>query len=360
MEIGLYIAELLGEQDEVSVPGLGTFIKLRIAGSFDELSNVFNPPSYQLAFKEENVSYSGLSHYISSHKNLSIASAEELIKKFISGIKDSLNNSDTSEIKHLGSLYKENDVLTFKAAENFEITGSFYGLKPIAERIIEPSLPPQDQKLIQDKDEIDAPNYTKPFEAQDEVDSDTETPKARLIPILIISFLAIIATLATLFYFDSSFNQFVKNMYASKESSTQAAEPFIDTMNTSASLGLIPGTVDSNMNIKDTLAENVKSSPKPSTPVTKLEQTPSLNEGIIYEIIVASFYKESEAKEYIRNAETKGIKAKIVENIPGKMHKISMGTFKDEESANKELERIQKEINKDAWIARVKPLNNPQ
>jgi hypothetical protein len=37
------------------------------------------------------------------------------------------------------------------------------------------------------------------------------------------------------------------------------------------------------------------------------------------------------------------------------MMKISLGSFTEEESANTELKQIQKNINKDAWIARVKP-----
>jgi len=56
---------------------------------------------------------------------------------------------------------------------------------------------------------------------------------------------------------------------------------------------------------------------------------------------------------------SKGYKAKIVENLPGKIMKISLGSFTEEASANNELKQIQKDINKDAWIARVKPLKNP-
>jgi len=350
MEIGLYIAELLGEQDEVSVPGLGTFMKIRVAGSFDESQNVFNPPSYQLDFKEANTSYSGLSEYISNHKNLSIASAEELIKKFITGIKNSLNNSDPVAIKHLGSLYKQNGILTFKAIETFSFAGSFYGLKPVAELKRVSTAPPiQEEKPKEDKDDIEAPDYTRQVESEGE--DEVEVPKARLIPILVISFLAVIATLAALFYFDTSFNHKIRNIFVSKKTSTQAIAQLNDSLNTNEPDTLIANTTDNTFNAKDSLVEKVK----PGT-----EQISTIHESITYEIIVASFYKESEAEEYIRNLETKGMKAKIVANIPGKMHKISMGTFKDEESATKELSRIQKEINKDAWIARVKPLNNPQ
>ena len=51
MEIGLYIAELLSEQDEVSVTGLGTFTKERIAGKLDSQSNLFYPPPIKLLNK---------------------------------------------------------------------------------------------------------------------------------------------------------------------------------------------------------------------------------------------------------------------------------------------------------------------
>ncbi|MDO8993783.1 MAG: SPOR domain-containing protein, partial [Daejeonella sp.] len=69
--------------------------------------------------------------------------------------------------------------------------------------------------------------------------------------------------------------------------------------------------------------------------------------------------RKIDAETYIKQMNSKGIKAKIVENLPGKMLKISLGTFTEEEAATLELNRIQKEINKDAWIARVKPLKNP-
>lgn len=371
MEIGLYIAELLSEQDEVNVPGFGIFVKIRVAGSFDESKNVFNPPSYQLAFKEADIPNSELSQFISNHKNLGNASAEELIKKFVAGIKESLNNAVTVEIKHLGSLYIENGTVIFKAIKDLRIAGSFYGLKPIAEQKSEAASTLQEDKPKQNKDETEVPDFTGPDEdnievpdytqqVEPQVEDDIEAPKARLIPILIISFLAILATLAALFYFDTNFNQFVRNMYASKVSSTKIFEPLNDSLATNVSDNPMPVAADSSLGLKDTLTENLKSDPEPPKTITNLQQIPEPKEAIIYEIIVAAFYKKTEAEEYIRMAETKGMKAKIVENIPGKMHKISMGTFKDEESATRELDRIKKEINKDAWIARVKPLNKPQ
>ena len=84
------------------------------------------------------------------------------------------------------------------------------------------------------------------------------------------------------------------------------------------------------------------------------------SEVVNYEIIIAAFSIKSEAEVFIKQIGIKGIQAKIVENMPGKMLKISIGTFLDEESAKIDLTRIQKKINKDAWIARVKQPKNPK
>ncbi len=355
MEIGLYIAELLGEQDEVSVAGLGTFFKERVAGSFDKHSNLFYPPSYHLSFKKDVFSFSGLSEYISRKRNLSISSSEELIKKFTETILNVLNGSDAVEINHLGSLYKINDQLTFKPSDSFGIADKFYGLKPIPEHnITVVSLPKKDLEA-------------EPAESKFQVESEEpeqelfeEAPKARLIPILVISILAIIASLLALFYFDKSFNHFVKDILSPKVKPAAVIEPIIDTTAASvASTDSISDPLDSSRTKKEEIQEetNANLDSKPVDPSLE-EKVPAAKQDISYEIIVAAFSRKIDAETYIKEMNSKGIKAKIVENLPGKMLKISLGTFTEEEAATLELNRIQKEINKDAWIARVKPLIN--
>ena len=133
MDIGLYISDLLREQDEVSVPGLGTFLKIRVAGNYDKINDSFSPPTYQLSFKQSAAGFYPLSEYISRQKNLSISSAEYFIKKFSAGILELLIAANSAEIKHLGTLHKKNEVLFLEPAGTFESAGNFYGLKPVAE-----------------------------------------------------------------------------------------------------------------------------------------------------------------------------------------------------------------------------------
>ncbi len=356
MEIGLYIAELLGEQDEVSVAGLGTFYKERIAGTFDKHSNLFYPPSYHLSFKKDVFSFSGLSEYISMKRSLSISSSEELIKKFTETILDVLNGSDAVEINHLGTLYKINDQLTFKPSNSFGITDKFYGLNPIPEFNVAVVSTLKKDVIVETpekKDEVEKD------EAEQEIFE--EVPKARLVPILVISFLAIIASLLALFYFDKSFNSFVKDMMSPKVKTEALIEPINDSSTTASALvDSIIEPLDSSGTKKDTMQVKTQAIVEAKPVDASIEEKiPKANQDITYEIIVAAFSRKIDAETFIKEMNTKGIKAKIVENLPGKMLKISFGTFSEERPATLELNRIKKEINKDAWIARVKPLKNP-
>jgi len=357
MEIGLYIAELLAEQDEVSVAGLGTFFKERVAGSFDKHNSLFYPPSYHLSFKKDVFSFSGLSEYISLKRSLSISSSEELIKKFTDSINDILNSSDAVEINHLGSLYKKNDNLAFKSSDSFGIADKFYGLKPISElksAIVSP--------LIIEEIKVEVPDYKVEEETTDtEEEIYYQAPKAQLLPILVISILAIIASLLALFYFDKSFNHFIKDILSSKVKPAALIEPIKDS-NKTASIVLDSNKVepiDSTGMKKVAIQEDSKPANAAKPVAASLEEKiPALKQEMSYEIIVAAFSRKIDAETYIKEMSSKGFNAKIVENMPGKMMKISLGTFSEEEPATIELNRIQKEINKDAWIARVKPLKN--
>lgn len=347
MDIGLYIADLLSEQDEVSVPGLGTFMKKRVAGSYDKISNSFRPPSYQVTFNNAVSGFYPLREYICSQKNLSVSSAEYFIKKFSAGLLELLNTSNFAEIKPLGIFHKKNEVLLFEASDTFELAGNFYGLKPIAE--LKKKLGPAEAEIKKEvKEEIE------------ENEDLEETSRSRFLPVLLTGILALIIGAVALYYLNPGFNSFVQNLkqgvFSAKEQNIPEYVPLIDT--SEALSDSIVKPADSVSINDDSLALN------PGIPVSESKSLPlnaktSANESISFEIIGAAFTKRTEAETYIKLLASKGIEAKIAENMPGKMLKISFGSYRDEASANTELLRIQKDMIKDAWIARVKPKKNP-
>ena len=348
MNIGFYIADLLRKEEEVSVLGLGTFIKVRVPGSYDKVNNTFRPPSYQLSFISGSSNYKPLIKYISDQKNLSASSSEYFVKKFSSNFFDLLAASGFAEIKPLGTILKKNEVLHFEASQDLEIAGNFYGLKPI----------------IDHKSKADPGGYQplKEEEVGHLLDEETEETEAagkrkslKFVLAIIIPHILIGAIL--LYYFNPGVYNAVQKFRTDNfpETEQPSAAPVTD----------ISGTLtDSTLNTTDTLSGNSDSvAMNTNIPPKPLNEEPAQAavdaENISFEIIGAAFAKKNEAELFIKKLTAKGIEARIVENMPGKMIKISLGSFKDESSARVELIRIQKEVNKEAWIARVKPKKNP-
>ncbi|SFE95878.1 hypothetical protein SAMN03003324_01983 [Pedobacter antarcticus] len=85
---------------------------------------------------------------------------------------------------------------------------------------------------------------------------------------------------------------------------------------------------------KDKPAIIVDSVSKISKPVAALDT------ATLYEIIGASMHDKKEADAFIALMKKSGIEAKVVTNMAGRRLKMSIGTFKDEETAKQELEKL--------------------
>ncbi len=106
MDIGLYIAELLYQKEKVSVPGVGTFYKKRIASFFDEELQVFFPANekYQLKlFEDDDTSFI---EYISKAKQIALPEVSDVVKKFATKFNTDLSVTGTASIRGLGELKK--------------------------------------------------------------------------------------------------------------------------------------------------------------------------------------------------------------------------------------------------------------
>jgi hypothetical protein len=347
MDIGFYIRELLLEQDEINVAGLGTFMKIRVAGSFNSASHEFYPPSYQILLKESETNDLSLIQFISVEKNLSYSSVEELIKKFSKSILEHLNSSESAEIQHIGVLYKEDGLLKLRPSLSLGAIDHFFGLKPVSEL--------KTEVLLAINEEMPVNNVHEDLEEEEY----EEIKKTRTWLILFISFFTILIAVSALFYFNFDFNTFIKNksagLFSSNNTVEQETPELIDS--TKISSDILKNTVDSASIVSDSLKQQTDTA---LTSANESDVLSNTSEVVNYEIIVAAFSIKAEAEIFIKQIGSKGIQAKVVENMPGKMLKISAGTFLDEESAKKELTRIHKKINKDAWIARVKPSINPK
>ncbi|SKB28885.1 HU domain-containing protein [Daejeonella lutea] len=352
MDIGIYIADLLRNQEEVSLPGLGTFTKQRIPGSYDSTNNSFLPPRYQVSFDDRLTEPSGLSDYISLKKNLSTSSAEYFVKKFAAGLSDLLETSGIAEVKPLGIIRQKSDALTFEPSTDFDIGGRFYGLKPIAElrkTVSQPVSEPIVPAAISTDSIEDFINYQGDEEIEDEQEYVEEPRRNRLLLLIIGAFLFGIIAAVLLYFFNPQTRNLIDKMlptYSSSVPVKQPAETFekpAPVVIPDSTKAILPSTTPDSAGFDSTSSVNPVIKEPVSAPMIKIE------------IIGGSYGRRSEAEAYVKAMKAKGLDAKIAEDMPGKLFKVSLASFQDDQTAQNELNRIVQQVEKKAWIAKYKP-----
>lgn len=350
MDIGFYIADLLKRHDEVSLPGLGTFTRSRIPGFYDQYSNSFYPPSFQVSFDNNDLDRDSVTGYISEQKKLSQPSSEYFVKKFTTSIFELLQTSGIAEIKPIGILRQKDQQLVFESSGSFDIGGKFYGLKPVREieRTINSPVqetPVHESNFFNEFVRDPEPEIEEQAEQQqpDLVEDNAPVSRVKLFVIAGILFLIV---MAGLFYMLSPTVQRSVNSFFSQQEVLPQAQ-LEDNLVKSLDLVLPDSTFIAEQEAKK------DSVVKDSLPMSAI--SPIIEDNTItYEIIGASFGRKADAEKYVDQLIKKGIPAKIVGNIPGNRVKVSIKSFKDEASAQEELNKVL-ESNKEAWIYTNKP-----
>jgi nucleoid DNA-binding protein len=131
MDILSYLASLIQTNNEVGVPGLGTFVKKKSPGRYDASLHAFLPPSYQLAFHPEVTEAGLLAEYVSKKHNLSEASANYHIEQFVTKIKQNLSDELEADVSPLGRLLLSGRLITFLPNEELNLGHQFFGLPAV-------------------------------------------------------------------------------------------------------------------------------------------------------------------------------------------------------------------------------------
>jgi hypothetical protein len=131
MDVGFYLGELLMQQGEVSVPGLGYFVQARVSGYYDENERKFYPPYHKAQFDVQSIDDDALAEYIAAKKNISVASAKYFSEKYITNLKQQALIGEVP-IGNLGVFYTELAQLTFRPAEKIIDDTIFYGFEPVS------------------------------------------------------------------------------------------------------------------------------------------------------------------------------------------------------------------------------------
>ena len=164
MDIDLFsgiVKDLLLDNDEVTLPGLGTFVSELMPSTFSDKGYTINPPYRRLSFRQRwDESDNILSDFYSETNGIDRDKAEKIVGEFVSGLKETLQAKKVVVLPGLGRLRatKEN-AFCFIADEDLDIYPYGYGLEPVSLKAHEET-PEEIEAAVKELQEVVEPPRT--------------------------------------------------------------------------------------------------------------------------------------------------------------------------------------------------------
>jgi hypothetical protein len=309
MNIADYLSELLGQHDEVSLPGLGYFVRERVNGYYNDKQAKFYPPHHRVKFVQELLDDDTFAQYVADKKNISLASSKYFVEKFISKLKEDAAKG-TYIFSDLGQFHTFQEQLTFNAYDKIAADPAFYGYEPVnINKIGQPAFgSPVKTSFTQPLSTSETSDTFEQPLLQEEYYEEEAEPRRRMSAWLILLICIGIVGLALLGAY-----KFYPDKLNSMLHFTSHNE---DTMVTKVKHPLKPDAALKTMPTNDTLEKN----PAPFTDTVKKSR---------WEIIEGHEYRKLPyANDAVRRLKAKGIlQAKILTDEPGVLLKITAGTY---------------------------------
>ncbi|MCQ6958163.1 SPOR domain-containing protein [Mucilaginibacter aquariorum] len=353
MDVGYFISELLAQNGNVSVPGLGNFTHTRINGHYNEKEGKLYPPTYSVQFDPQEVDDVTLVQYIADRKNISLASSQYFTDKFINGIKLQAQSAE-APLADLGWFYTQDAQLFFKLNTEVSTDPDFFGYQPVKLRKL--GAAPADTLATS------TVNYSAPVAVPAEVDNEQEfetneeheaylvkqSHKRRRNSILTFVTLAVLLT-ALAVYLVNKYNPSAFNPQASQPKAQK--QPVITTrVDTTEEKDTTKIVLPA-----DTTAP-VKNTPTKDT-LSKISTFATDSLSTRWEVLGGTFKKLEEANRSLKNYKTLGVEARLVQGVPDRRFRITLGTYKTRAEAAKAIRELLKEkkVSKDIYPLEIKP-----
>ncbi len=364
MDVLFYLKELLNTNKTISIAGIGTLYKKKFPGKYDIEKHTFVPPSYKLNFTSEINESEDLANFIAQEENIDIDSAKLKIREFSEKIHNQLTKEKQFTLTGFGKIILENNELTFLNDEHNDLGDEFYGFQNLDE-IIDPihktadvievevnSINEEKSQLLESESELENKENQlkyigKPFTPNYDYDDNPEEGMSKTVKILLRTLLVItiISAIVGLAYF---FNPvFFDNTI--RDTSNEVLNTDLSTSNDSLK------TAENQLNIDTSSKTNLDSSSIAKEQFKKTIITIDSN-ITTYEVIGSAEKSQKRIDFVINTMKRRGIEAKALENIPGKLIKISLGSFTNLAIAKKYKDSLRKKLNNpEIYIQTIKP-----
>lgn len=350
MDISPYFAKMIKTHDQVVVPGLGKFYKKRSEGFYDEETKTFYPPSTIIDFSAEYIHDDKLVQLISQDSGSSLTSAYAALDEYVRDLKSILKSSPVV-LPELGKLSLLDDKIQLATVTEPTLNQAYFGLPSIN----------LDSSSFKGDDDTKYSLAQQALNTAVEDDEEEYTGKSNTVKIvLMVVFIGVLGALIALYYTKPEVYQNLAN-YFRKNKTTVPATPNtsgIDPKAVAKADSIYdtkdPDSIEAKLKAQGFEVEKVKDSTDVSVKANQLAKP----DGFRHEIIIYFCKSEKEAKDKVKFFNNNGIPAHIVSDAGGVLIKISGATLYNQKEADQELERIQNEINPQAYDLKIKILNN--
>jgi len=415
VDIAYYLSELLEQLGKVNVPGLGSFTRVKVNGYYNNDEGRFYPPKSSLEFTAQYDDDDVLTQYIGVKKRISLASSKYFTEKYITGLKQEVASREIP-FAELGTLYFSGGRIQFRSAQTLP-DPEFYGYpiislnkknaapayhyeEPVTAPVIIPEPEVEDERyqpayepfteddhlhepvtvaepeieaeaeseeyihpeerghtgtvVVMHKDHFASQEITVPLiekrenfipykelepETEEEIyQGEVEEEQTRNLKWLWITLIIIFAIAGGIFGWLYYQQQQVVPVKKAKTAPVVSKKDTTDSAST---------TKDTTVAHKAAAVLPVQNAPTSTIDSTKRR----------YEIIAASAKTEKEADKIIKNYKSIGIQAHIVTDAPGKLKKVSLGTYDSLSGANAAMNDLLKtgKVNKGIWPLPINP-----
>jgi hypothetical protein len=355
MNLADYLSELLRQHDEVSVPGLGYFVRERINGYYNEQQAKFYPPRHQVRFVAELRDDDTFAQYVADKKNISLASSKYFAEKFISKLREQAVLGKYA-FADLGFFQVDNNQqLFFKPFDKIATDPDFYGYpainihtsghpgysNPVSTEPVKSSSVTSVPPAVIAAQAIRQQQY---FEEEPEI---KKRPGIWLIILIAIGVLAL-AVFGIYKFFPAEFDKLRKQF---RNESNETVKP-----DTAVHVYRHEANADT---VKKALSVATDTTIKTTAPAAGTAGVPEDTvEQSRFEIVVASFTRRqvARANAEVTRLKALGLDARIATDIPGPRLKVSVGTLPTYAAAHAKLLALVKagKINKDSQLLEIK------
>ncbi|WP_374948649.1 hypothetical protein [Mucilaginibacter sp.] len=344
MDVGYFISELLGQQGEVSVPGLGYFAHTRVNGYYNDKEAKFYPPSYSVQFDPQFIDDDALAQHIADNKNISLASSKYFTEKYVAGIWQQVAMGDVS-VANLGWFYMDDTRLAFRSNTAQDADPEFFGYPALqVYKLGQKPANALDDLFTPADVNISAPEAVTETQAealQFETDLEHEqylvelTAQRRRKTLFV--FIGLAIALAGLVYFlYTKYDRSAFDLETPKAKAQPKKQPGVKSkrvlMNGDSTKA---GSADDTIHIVKFDQGKKVYVPEPDTLAKKIANAPvelpaeeeATSVAPRYEILGGAVATTADANVVIAKYRRMGFSAHVLDNVPGRKRKITLGTF---------------------------------